>query len=398
MYFSLVLFLVILIISYVTSKENFFSPAVLTSGIWFMVILLYIFFGGELNVLTSKFLTAINIWVSLFCLSSLFVQSLDVKKSKVAEPSKLTRDILFYFSIATFPLLVYQTYKIFSLGSPSEWFSLLRMAATGGLKEISIEDTNPFYVVVWLISYFFELYFLDKKNKNRVVVLFVLYFLFGIFSMGKTHILTLFLGTIYILSIKRVIKTKHILISVATLILIFISIQTLRFKKNAEMARNQMVELYLLSPAPAFEKVTSNSTKQFGENVFRIYYSITYKLGFNKIEPVDTILEFVDVGVGTNTYTIMYPYYKDFGLKGIAVFALIIGVFIGYVFKKAQKGNVVFVIIYSMFLYEIAMQFAGDMFFTNLTLNLKRIIIAFIPFFITRYELFVVNKKNKNEI
>lgn len=393
MYTSLFLFLFILIISLICSKNNVFSPSVLTSGIWFVVILLYILFGSELNKLTNKFLDAINIWVSLFCISSLFAQSLSAKRQKIAEPSQLARNILFYFSILTFPLLLLEAHKIISLGISSNWMSDLRAASIGGIKEIDIEETNPFYVAVWLISYFIELMYYSDKNKKRVYILFLMYAAFGFFSMGKTHFLTLFLGTIFILYINKSIKTKHIIISGIALIGLFVLIQTLRFNANHNNVRSEMLELYILSPAPAFETIKPNPLGQPGENVFRIFYAIEYKLGVNKTEPINTILEFVDVGVGTNTYTIMYPFYKDFGLKGVGIFAVILGLFLGRIFKNAEKGNSLYIIFYAFFIYELMVQYGNEMFFTNLSLNLKRIIIASLPFLITKYEIFSLKRK-----
>lgn len=393
MYFSLILFLSILIISFICSKSNIFSPSVLTSGIWFVVILLYILFGGELNKLTDKFLTAISIWVTLFCISSLFAQSLAQKKREITEPSPLARNILYYFSLLTFPLLILEAYKIISLGASTNWMSDLRMASIGALKEINIEDTNPFYVVVWLVSYFIELMFYSNKNKKRVYILFFMYAAFGFFSMGKLHFLILFLGTIFILYSKKIIRIKHVFFGGILLLFIFFSIQSLRSRTNVNVHKNKLLELYILSPAPAFETIKPNTTKQSGENVFRIFYAIQYKLGLTKTKPIDPLLNFTYVGVGTNTYTVLYPFYKDFGLTGIGIFAIILGLLFGGIFKKVENGDILYIIIYSLFLYEIIMQYGAEMFFTNLSLNLKRIIIAILPFLITKYELFSLKKR-----
>jgi len=65
----------------------------------------------------------------------------------------------------------------------------------------------------------------------------------------------------------------------------------------------------------------------------------------------------------------------------------------GGIFKKVENGDILYIIIYSLFLYEIIMQYGAEMFFTNLSLNLKRIIIAILPFLITKYELFSLKKR-----
>ena len=122
------------------------------------------------------------------------------------------------------------------------------------------------------------------------------------------------------------------------------------------------------------------------------------ELGFTDKEPVDTLLKFVYVGVGTNTYTVLYPFYKDFGIAGISFFAILLGLILGYIYNKAEHGDVLFIVIYAFFLTEVIMQYGAEMFFTNLSLNLKRVIIALIPFLISKYELFsLARKQQKHE-
>ena len=388
MYISIFLCLFLFIISLICSKYNIFSPSVITSGIWLAVLLLYTFLGSHLNPLTDKFLSAIDIWVTLFCVSSLFIQALSLSRNNRIEPSQLARNIFFYASLVTFPLLILHAYEIVKLGTSTNWMADLRSAAVGEIKGINIEDSNPFYVVIWLISYFIELFYFSKENRMRVAVLFFMYFLFGFITMAKLHFLILILGSLYMLYYKKSIKLKHILVGMVLLSVIFYGIQLLRAKDKANNPGNSMIELYLLSPSPAFETVRPASSTKFGENVFRIVYAIEYKLGFTDKEPVDTLLNFVYVGVGTNTYTVLYPFYKDFGVAGIGFFAIFLGLILGYIYNKAEDGDVLFIIIYAFLLTEIIMQYGAEIFFTNLSLNLKRIIIALLPFLISRYELF----------
>ena len=393
MYISIFLCLFLFIISLICSKYNIFAPSVITSGIWLIVLVLYSVAGNNLNQLTGKFPGAINIWVTLFCFSSLFVQALSTTKKNRLEPSRLARNIFFYASLITFPLLILHAYEIVKLGTSANWMADLRSAAIGGIKGINIEDANPFYVVIWLISYFVELIYYSKQNKKRVIILFIMYFIFGFITMSKLHFLILFLGTLYILYYKKVVLLKHVFYGIVVLVAIFYGIQSLRSKANANKPEAGMVELYLLSPSPAFETVKPNSATKFGENVFRIVYAIEYKLGFTDKEPVDTLLKFVYVGVGTNTYTVLYPFYKDFGIAGISFFSILLGLVLGYIYNKAEHGDVLFIVIYAFFLTEVIMQYGAEMFFTNLSLNLKRVIIALIPFLISKYELFSLARK-----
>jgi len=392
MVITLIICSLLVVLSLIVSKNRLFSPAVITSGIWTLIISLYGNIGVKLNPLTDNFFIAINTWVILFCLSSLLMQSLHVNKKSIV-PSQLTRNILFFFSLATFPLLLWKAYEITKLGVSSNWMTDLRNAAVGNMKNVDINDANPFYVIVWFVAYLIELNYFSKENRFRVFALFLMYSSYAFVTMAKVHFLILFIGTIYILYTKNIFKFRQIIISFIVLCGIFIIIQNLRTEsKNTDHKLiENMTNLYLLSPSAAFGKVIPASAENFGENVFRISYAIKYKLGLSSIKPVDTFLPFVNVGVGTNTYTVLYPFYKDFGVWGVGIFAVFLGLLIGYVYNKAESGNVLFLVIYSFIISQIFMQYGAEMFFTNLSLNIKRIIIILIPFFATKYELFVRN-------
>ena len=396
MYISIFLCLFLFIISLICSKYNIFAPSVITSGIWLIVLVLYSVAGNNLNQLTGKFLGAINIWVTLFCFSSLFVQALSTTKKNRIEPSRLARNIFFYASLITFPLLILHAYEIVKLGTSANWMADLRSAAIGGIKGINIEDANPFYTLIWLVSYLIELNSFSKKNKVRVFALFFMYLTYAFVTMSKTNLLTLFLSTVFILYTKKVFRFKQVAIAGVVILLIFQGIQSLRSTSNlSNNSTKELVTIYVLSSPPAFETVKSESSKQFGENVFRFVYAIKYKLGLTHKKPNDTILDFVNVGVGTNTYTVLYPYYKDFGLRGIAIFSILLGLIMGFIYNKSDSGNVIFVVLYACFLFELVMQLVGDLFFTNFSLNVKLIVIASIPFFISKYELFSLARKQQ---
>lgn len=393
MYISISLCLFLFIISLICSRHNLFSPSVITSCTWLTVLVLYIYLGGNLNPLTNKFLWAINIWVTLFCISSLFVQSLSVSKKHRIEPSRLARNIFFYASLITFPLLILHAYEIVKLGTSANWMADLRNAAVGGIEGINIEDANPFYTLIWLVSYLIELNSFSKKNKKRVFTLFFMYLTYAFVTMSKTNVLTLCVSTVFILYTKKVFRFKQVAIAGIAILLVFQGIQSLRSTSNLKYSTKELVTIYVLSSPPAFETIKSESSKRFGENVFRFVYAVEYKLGLTHNKPNDTILDFVDVGVGTNTYTVLYPYYKDFGLKGIAIFSVLLGLIMGFIYNKAEHGNVIFIVLYACFLFELIMQLVGDLFFTNFSLNIKLIIIATIPFFISKYELFSLTRK-----
>lgn len=390
MIYVCILCLLLLALSYVCSNESILAPAVIVSGVWFVTTFLFLVLDHNLNPATSKFMVAISIWVATFCISSLLAQSLKFNISFAnTNPSQIARDIYFYFSLITLPFFLHNIYIIISSGFGENIFSVLRYANVSGFENKGIAPTTSFFVIFWLVSYSMELINYSKQNRWRVILLFILNLLYAFISMSKANFLTLFLVTIIILFYKEKIKLKTILIGLMLLIVVFFSIQTLRRDRfSTKLDTKDFVSLYLLAGIPAFETLEPESSEHFGESTLRLFYAINYKLGYSQIEPEDPILKFVHVPIGTNVYTTLYPYYKDFGLTGVTFFGLFLGFLFGVLYNKLRQKDQYALILYALLSICVAMQFMNEVVFTTLSQNLQYIIIAYIPFLISRYHLF----------
>lgn len=84
----------------------------------------------------------------------------------------------------------------------------------------------------------------------------------------------------------------------------------------------------------------------------------------------------------TNTYTNLYPFYVDFGAVGIAVFSVLYGLLYGFLYKKSRTGGKLELILYSISLTFLLMEFIGEFVFTNLSQYLQYITFAAIPFLV----------------
>jgi len=137
----------------------------------------------------------------------------------------------------------------------------------------------------------------------------------------------------------------------------------------------------------AFDTLEAGSSSHFGENTFRVVYAILHRLNLSDIPPIYVILDWIQEPIKTNTYTGLYPFFKDFGLWGVGIFAVFFGIFFGWIFKRAQQGNNMFMLIYALYIPIIVMQYVAELFFTNFTLFFKQIILVIIPFLFSKYKL-----------
>ena len=97
-------------------------------------------------------------------------------------------------------------------------------------------------------------------------------------------------------------------------------------------------------------------------------------------EPEDTILPFVGVPELTNTYTVLYPFYIDFGVFGVFFFSLCYGCAYGFLYKKTVTGGKMAEVIYAIGLCFIMLEFIGEFFFTNLSQEIQHIFFVVLPF------------------
>ena len=92
------------------------------------------------------------------------------------------------------------------------------------------------------------------------------------------------------------------------------------------MSIADVLGIYIYSPLVALGLL--ENTIHFGEYTFRIFYAVSYYFGFSELPPQETILDYVNVPFPTNVYTVMQPFYSDFGLLGVFLGAIFYGLFI----------------------------------------------------------------------
>lgn len=376
------------------ARHRWYAPTVLATGVWLVSLIAYAWIDHGLHPLTPETCKMVTYWLVFFCVPAWCVQSVYIKPVfKDVRTNVTARDIYYYFSLCTLPLMIVAVMMVLtrSGGNP---FSALRdanVAETNGIR------TTGFFVIFWMVSYIMELHVVSKENLGRVILLFIINLFYAFISMGKMNFMILFLASAIILTRRKIVKLWHLVIGGVVLLFLFVGIQTIR---GSYTTPKHFTALYLTSSLGNFNtNLQPESAAHFGENTFRLYYAVKYALD-GRTAPVDPVLDFkrVDVGeftYGSNTYTTLYPFYKDFGQTGVMVFAVILGLLFGYLFKTSEDGSDFSLVLYAILAGTIVMQFIGDTFFTVLSQNIQYLIAALLPFIISKYNLFAnIIKRN----
>lgn len=384
----LIICTILLVFSLLFARRRWYAPSVLASGVWLVSLVAYSWIDHGLHPLTNETCSIITYWLALFCIPCWCVQSVYIKPMfKDIRTSVTARDIYYYLSLFTLPLMVVSVVLVVarSGGNP---FSALRdanVAEDNGIR------TTGFFVIFWMVSYIMELQVVSKKNLGRVVLLFLVNLFYAFISMGKMNFMILFLASAIILTRRKILKLWHLAIGGVVMIFLFVGIQTIR---GSYTTPKKFAALYLTSSMGNLNtNLKPESAEHWGENTFRLFYAFKSALDGGHTKPVDPILEFkrVEVGefvFGSNTYTALYPFYKDFGKTGVMVFAVILGLLFGYLFKTSEDNSDFALVLYAILAGSIVMQFIGDTFFTVLSQNIQYLVAALLPFIISKYNLF----------
>lgn len=378
----LILVLAMAVIGWHLSKD-IFAPYVVAPGVWAAVILIYYFLPSDLYPICHDFPMALALWSTGFFVSSCFAEHVTPASSPEAQtrqPNMTVMRIYVLLTLTVVPVLCISVFVIALLTEPETMFRYLRVMNTGLDENIQPPDFGPlvYCVSVAYITIFFVMTYFKKKWV--IYSVFFVNLLYAFTSMAKTNFLCVLFASLYFGYVRNIVKKKHLLYGSIIFIAICFIIQMARVGEDFSVL--EFLNIYISSSMVSFDYfVEPASTLNFGENTFRFFYAVAAAFG-SDIKPIQTVLEFVNVPDYTNTYTFLYPFYKDFGLMGVSAFSIVYGLFYGFLYKKNKSGGSMEQILYAIFITILLLEFMGEMIFTNLSLTFQYIILVVLPFMI----------------
>lgn len=350
-------------------ERQIFSPWDTTLIVWIVILSLYVLVHDELYPVSEQFVCGITIWVFTFSLSSVvsFILFPSYKKEKW-EVCEKNVDFITVLALVLVPFAVYKAVQhAYMIGSPEELFYTLRMQA------IDPEENQlgfvKYFVYVVNVLLIIEVS-RNKIRKWRLALVVVLCVLFFIATMAKITLFMYIFSSLYLLYEDKRISLRPIVIGMLFLISLIPVMYFLRGNSNeetnAELVGNLLL-IYSIASVIAFGYVSPCSSAQWGETSLRFFYVILSFLGFDVDVPTTALQDFCDTPLPTNVYTVLFPYYKDFGFTGIALFALLEGGIIGALYKSSKTGNNIAKYLYAYIFTLLMMQFVDEQIFQGLS-------------------------------
>ena len=354
----LLLLFISLLIGYRFINRMIFTPWNITLSVWSIVLALYIFVDHGLYNITWQLIFGLTLWVLSFSITSFgaFKYCPENKNPQW----KICNQNLDLLLIVCLLLVPYATFKAIEnairIDSPQGLFFTLREQAVDP-KLYTIGPIKYFVYVVYVL-FMIEIN-RDKINKIRLSIASFLGLLFFFITMAKLTFFMFVVSGLYLLYEKKRISLKPILIFFLSFLFLAVLFQTLRGTENEKVDTDSILwflAVYIVSPMEAFCTDIGNSSMIFGEYTFRPLYNVLSGLGFN-FYVHDAIEPYVYVPLPTNVYTMMSPYFRDFGYWGILIFGMIEGAVTGCLCKLSATGHTVIKYVYTYFLVLIFLQF-----------------------------------------
>lgn len=362
-------------------KASLFSPLVLNSIGWLIAFLSGTFFHNEYYPITEDVFIAWFIW---FCISSvIFTMLLPPAKGWRYTLDKLNKyKVSFGYQWLVVMLSFWLAWEIWIVGStgPEHFFLNLRLASNGLDGFGSLGLVARLYPVVFAL--FIIEWILLSKNRNKIRLLLLFWMLlYAIGTMGKFTFLTPILIIAFSLSLHNKIPLHKMMVFGGASLIVMIALHFIRSGSFTVKDLGQFISVYTYSPIVALGYLENNESMIFGENTFRFYYAVAHSLG-QSMPPAEVILDYVEIPELTNVYTGLFPYYYDFGMVGIVLFSLIIGLLFGLLYYTAGRGGLLALFSYGALIVCLLSMFFNDLFFAGVSGHLQVIIIICIIVFL----------------
>lgn len=376
-------FILFLLLVYFFQWKDFMSrpsaPWNITMFVWTVIIILYCL-QNTLYPLNDNFYICCLLWIIGFYATSRLVGG---SESFVYEDSRrneifVNKWILRLYYVLIFVMLpLYSDRYLSQIGGFSfENLLDIRQNAVSGEVNLGYLSFVPSLCKALLLI---ELYRFNKASWLSLLYAIVVNVIAAIVIMEKGYLAFIFVAFIFFFYQKKYLKKKHLtFLGIGFIFLMFI-FNIVRSLNYGELNFEDFVTLYFVSPSVAFTTIQPESSPFWGAHTFRFFYSLFYVVGLGP-GGVSNWYEPVFVPIRTNVFTVMEPYYNDFGTIGILIFSIINGFIFGKVYKYSRNRNsLVLSSIYVYFIYILLFQFFQEYFFISLSVTIQLLFFLFLP-------------------
>ena len=350
-----------------TDMGNIFSPWMITLLVWGVVITGVRLLGDKIYPLQRQFYVCIVIWVSIFCASSLitYVLCREQPSNRDSEKKPLYLNKCFFYVVLCVSFVITALYArkvlgivgMFNTANLMQAIRMLTVYGDGlGVADISFcANKAMLFVALWAYP---------RVPLKVVMMIVVMLIINSVSIMDKTTLFFVVFAVMFVLYERGRMRLWQLALGVITACGLFFVLSALRDRGDvAALDPLYFISNYIFANPVAFGYLPQSVGQQVGANTFFLLYYYLCRLGIGNYEVVDVVQEMVFVPIQTNLYTIMQPFYVDFGTLGVAFFALVYGVGMGWCYSAYRNGNSTGKAMYTYMFIVLALQFGQEQIF-----------------------------------
>lgn len=384
---------------------NIFSPWNITLLIWLTVMAFIYVLKDALYPLTEQFYVAITLWLVFFCVSSFVVYNLYENSSIREEKNKTEINVnkyifisLLAISVILTPLCVKKVIEVVTMFDSENMMQNIRTLAVkgegfGAIDLCFVINKVLFIVVLWRYP---------KISFWWVLVITLLMLMNSFAVMDKGTIFYLLSAVMFVMYERGKIKLYHMGMAMGVIVALFFVLTIMRSGTDSSGESNlgdltlvEFIGMYVLANPVAFGYMNQGVDTQVGSNTFFLLYYYLNRFGLGHYDLINIGQEFSWVPIPTNLYTIMQPFFVDFGYIGVAFFAVVYGVMSGWAYGAYKKGSDMGKVIYTYLFFVLILQFGQEQIFMAPVLFMRVVVLFFL---LTQQRIRISYAPQKNNI
>jgi oligosaccharide repeat unit polymerase len=372
----LMAFGLLVFMNYWVGERDLLYPAFLYSVLWLAVLALYLFCPIEINQISAETELLLLACAVLFSLGSFLGWCIPVAQhhEATAPLSNSGRKLLMFSLLLVLPFFVHDIAALAGGFGPG-FIARARLAmialAVQGQSAYGSPITKAAPNVAVLASLAMVL---DWKRSSHTIAVIttVLAATYAILTTGRPQILELIvgIGTIWLFRRQTAgfVKTVRLALAPIIILVLFVAAIPMITKTQADESQsNSALEFagtlfveYAVGNVPALDVFLRNPPD--AGNTYTYYPAAVTASRLLGKTTKDLENWYVFVPFPMNTYTAYRPYFFDFGLTGPLIFALCIGAFHGFLYKKARLGSDLFLFLFAVYLSTMTMTIFDDLY------------------------------------
>jgi len=374
---------VVLLVIHLYQWKGIASPiGIFHSLLWLGVSLSYAIWQADLEVISTKTLWIIGIGIAMF--SGGFLAGIQLKPlpAKFLHPEGVfTRmvplpTIIVAVSVIGLASMLHQALALVSIDTSSSlvgsgsWYARLRLVLVS-------EKAGSYGLASYVLNFSFVgsayLAYMSRIGKSSRMlgpsILLSLGFCF--LATGRTYLILF--GCLMLAAVGPSRQNKRIVLLITAMAtLVAVTWVGGRFNQASVGAFLASMEhhakLYFVAPVAALNYLINLDLPSTGGGyTFRTLLAVLKAMGMG-LEVPDLIQPYPNVKLSANVYTVFSPYYRDFGVAGVALLMALLGLLHGWILIQInQQRSFLLIVASGILCYALLMQFFQDQYFSLLS-------------------------------